>query len=205
MKSRFDEAAMTWDTSMRIERAQQIAEILQDKLNLNETMELFELGTGTGLLSFYLAPAVKNIIAGDNSEGMLQVLTEKLKETGVKNIFPVYFDLEKELEIANKFDVIFSMMVLHHIEDLANAAAKLAQMLKNGGKIAIVDLVKEDGDFHHDHTGVKHFGFAEAELREAFGAAGFKKIMIEVVFTIQKEILAGEMKDFELFLLTAER
>lgn len=205
MTNRFDDVAGNWDTPERIERAKKIAEVLTEKYKISSNMDLFEFGTGTGILSLMLSQYAKHITASDNSEGMLKVLKEKIDENGITNIKPLKLDIEKDLAFTEKYDIVFSTMVLHHIEDTASVAEKLYTITNEGGKIAIIDLMKEAGDFHNDNTGIKHYGFTNEELLEAFSKAGFRNISVNTLYTIKKNVKTGEIKEFPVFLMYGEK
>ncbi len=77
-----------------------------------------EYGCGTGLLSFCLQPYLNHIMLGDNSQGMLDVVTGKIKQAGMENsMVPMMMDLTKGELPTVKFDIIYSLLVLHHIFD----------------------------------------------------------------------------------------
>jgi len=42
-----------------------------ENIKLDKEMELLDLGAGTGLLSYFVAPFVKKIVAVDNSPSMM--------------------------------------------------------------------------------------------------------------------------------------
>lgn len=205
MTNRFNIAADTWDTPERVERASELAKIIIDNIEKKENINAFELGTGTGIMAVLLSEAFDKIIAADSSEGMLRVLKEKIEKYDIKNIDPFYFDIERSGVSENEFDIVYSAMVLHHIYNLEEAIGKIYQMLKKGGKIFIFDLSKEDGDFHHDNSGVAHFGFADDNLRKIFSEAGFTNISITEATSILKMSAAGEKKRYPIFSLIAEK
>lgn len=205
MKNRFDEAAKEWDTPERTKKAKEIADILIEKYKITRNFNLFELGTGTGILSFILSEYANKITASDSSDGMLTVLKNKIEKSKIENIIPLRFDIEKDIEIFEKYDIVYSTMVMHHISDITDAAQKIYQITKNNGKIAIIDLLKENGDFHNDNTGVKHFGFTEEEIIGSFNKAGFKNLCFEILYKMKKSIKNGEVKEFPVFILYGEK
>jgi 2-polyprenyl-3-methyl-5-hydroxy-6-metoxy-1,4-benzoquinol methylase len=70
-------------------------------------------------------------------------------------------DLENE-ELSEKFDVIYTLMTLHHIKDIEKVIKKFSSMLKKNGILFIGDLEKEEGDFHkQENNHDVHFGFDE--------------------------------------------
>lgn len=201
----FDEKAKSWDTEERIKRAEKTAEYLIAKFNIDNSKELFELGSGTGILAIILAETAGRITVSDSSKGMLEELNKKLEICSIKNIETLYFDIEKEEGLADRYDLIYSSMVLHHIEDIGNTAKKMYNMLKLNGKVAMIDLFKEDGTFHKDNSGIKHFGFSKEEITGYFEKAGFKNIEVIEFERMDRITEDGNKKEYPIFLLSAEK
>lgn len=67
-------------------------------------------------------------------------------------------------------------MAFHHLNDPGAMIKKMKSLLKPQGRLAIVDLDKEDGTFHPDNRGmgVKHFGFSKDEIAKWAQAANLK-------------------------------
>ena len=146
------------------------------------------------------------MIAADSSSGMLDVLGEKIKATGVKNVSTLLLDLEKDfLDPELHPDVIVSAMTLHHIANTGRFAQVLHAMLPSGGKIALADLDTESGDFHSDNTGVEHFGFDREALSQAFVEAGFKQTYFQTAYEVTRPNEAGVQKTYPIFLLVARK
>ena len=76
----FDERAKDWDSDpMKVERAHAVADAIRAALPLRPDMTAFEYGCGTGLLSFFLKDDFSSITLADTSQGMLDVLSEKIR------------------------------------------------------------------------------------------------------------------------------
>ena len=75
----FDNKALTWDNDLvKVERAKFFAQEIAQKIPFSKQTTAFEYGCGTGLLSFHLQSYLKEITLGDNSDGMLSVLKNKI-------------------------------------------------------------------------------------------------------------------------------
>jgi len=186
--SKFDELAKQWDEKpLRVENAKNIGKAILDNIQLEKEWLVMDFGAGTGLLTFYIQPYVKQIDAVDNSKGMLDVLKEKANKANIENIVPVQKNLEEDELGENKYDLIISSMTLHHIKDLDRFIKKLYRALKSGGYIAIADLEEEDGSFHSDNDGVHHFGFSHEKMKKLYKKAGFKDIKVLTVNVINKD------------------
>jgi len=201
----FDIKASEWDKNdMHRERAAAIAGEIIRQIPLNMEMTALEFGAGTGLLSFMLKDHLKDITLIDNSEGMVKVLNEKLTAAKAYNLKVVKADLEHEEYAAGGFDLIYTLMVLHHVMDLETIIKKFHDLLKPGGHLAIADLYSEDGSFHgegfHGHP-----GFDPGLLSALLEKYGFTGLNHRKVYVIDKVISENKRKTFDVFLMTATR
>lgn len=196
--SHFDSRAQHWDKgNTQVTGAKIIANAIREKINLNDTMEIIDFGTGTGLLGFDIATFVKQVHGIDTSSKMLEKLQEK--NSAKVSIIPYHRDIIKE-PLEQKFDGLVSSMTLHHIENLQEFFKTIYATLKDDGFIAIADLESEDGTFHSDNTGVFHFGFDKQKLCDIAQECGFQNVVFENINTINKP-----HRDFGVFLLTARK
>ncbi len=200
MKNKVDHFAhksKSWDmNSKRVQNAKGIASLIVKNIKFDKSMELMDFGAGTGLLSYFIAPFVKKIVAVDNSPSMLMEFENKCDEFSCETEV-IEKDLSSET-LDRKFNGIISSMTIHHLEDTAALLSKLYDMLDEDGFIAIADLDSEDGSFHSDNTGVFHYGFDRHLLAEYAQKAGFKDVTFSLASTISKP-----HAEFTVFLMTA--
>ena len=103
-----------------------------------------------------------------------------------------------------RFDLVHSLMTLHHIDDTDALLQSLYALLKSPGTLCLADLASEDGSFHGaDFSG--HKGFDRQALQATAAQAGFRNIRLATVFTIRKAVATGGEKDFPVFLMVAEK
>lgn len=198
----FDLKASGWDSNpMHTKRSEAVAGHIRMLVPLNRSMNVLEFGAGTGLTSMLLLNDVKQITMLDNSAGMVEVMNEKIRKTGVSNLKAVHFDLEKEDYTSEKFDLIFSQMVFHHVYDIARLVGKFSTMLNPGGYLAVADLYREDGSFHGKNFD-GHKGFDPDHLGKIFVKYNFMNPEHRKCFTIEKETEEGT-KSFDVFIITA--
>src|SRR5512138_1343491 len=109
----FDERAKDWDSDpKKVERARTVADAIRNTIPLSPEMNALEYGCGTGLLSFALQSDLGEITLADTSQGMLDVLREKIARLGVTNMRPVRLDLLADPIPAGRYDLTYSLMVL---------------------------------------------------------------------------------------------
>jgi len=197
----FDERAKDWDAdSMKVERACAVAEAIREALPLRPGMTALEVGCGTGLLSFALQADFASITLADTSQGMLDVLSEKIKAASAINMHPVRLDLAADPLPVQHFDVLYSLMTLHHIPDTDGILQRFLAVLEPGGWLALADLEKEDGSFHGPKMTDVHLGFEREQLQARVERAGFAGVKFATVFAVHK---VGQV--YPVFLMTAQK
>ncbi len=201
----FDEAAADWDKPLRVELAKGVARSITNRIAPTRTMTAMEFGCGTGLVTALLAPHLQSVLATDISTGMLKELDKKIKILQIDNITTKSVDLTREPLSGQRFQLIFSSMTLHHVEDIDKLMRTLHDHLTPGGRIALADLAREDGTFHSDSTGVAHLGFSTSELLTFAEAAGFIELTVETAHVIHKEGNDGKEHDYPVLLLSGKK
>ncbi|MCU4166086.1 class I SAM-dependent methyltransferase [Carboxylicivirga caseinilyticus] len=202
----FDNQALEWDKDpQKVERAEIFAKEINDFIHPDNKMSAMEFGCGTGLLSFKLKDNFKSIILVDNSEGMINVLKEKIDKGNIKNFTPLKIDLfDHEIPLP-KIDVIYTLMTLHHMTDINKTLKVFNSTLASNGYLCVADLVKEDGSFHshlNDFDG--HNGFDKDELSEKLEESGFKVVYYKECYVIEKK-MGAKIKKYPLFLMICKK
>ena len=186
----FDSRAATWDDDpAKVRQSGEVAAGVLAAVPVDGSTRVLEYGAGTGLVSQALADQVGPLTLADNSWGMRQVLASKVGSGALPTGSRVWeLDLEHDAVPDERFDLVVSSMVLHHVHDLAAVLAGFATLLEPGGHVAIADLDREDGSFHahlHDFDG--HHGFDRGQLRAALEEAGFTQVSTTDAGVIEKE------------------
>jgi ArsR family transcriptional regulator len=140
-----------------------------------------DLGSGEGLLSELLARRAKKVIAVDNSEKIVAFGASKAKKIGLKNLEFRLGDLEAPPIDPQSVDLVVLSQALHHAKNPADAVAATYGILRPGGQVMILDLLKHNFEKARELYGDTWLGFAESDLQRWLEAAGFKKIEITVV------------------------
>jgi ArsR family transcriptional regulator len=158
-----------------------------------------DLGAGEGLLSELLARRCKKVIAVDNSEKIVAFGVVKAKKNGLKNLEFRLGDLQNPPIEPGSVDLVILSQALHHAEEPAKTIASAHRILRSGGQIMILDLLKHNFEQAHKLYGDRWLGFAESDLHRWLEEAGFKKIEISVVAREEQPphfqtILAGAPK-----------
>ena len=200
---RFDDEAATWDDDPGHEKRQvAVAQAIKEAVNLSPRMSAVDVGGGTGRLSILLADLVGSVVVTDPSAGMVQVARERIEAAGLSDrLRAVQADLTTD-RLDGAYDVVWSSMALHHVQDLDGLLRSVAGLLVDGGRLAIADLDEDpDGAFHADKVDFDgHHGFDRQRLAEQLARAGFA----DVSFVDATTILKGD-REFGVFLCTATK
>ncbi|MFA6403009.1 MAG: class I SAM-dependent methyltransferase [Salinivirgaceae bacterium] len=202
----FDEKAKDWDNDpKKVERAEILAKKIAEFAKGKNLKKAFEFGCGTGLLSFFLKDNFTEITLADTSKGMLKIVKEKMEVGGIKHFKSLLLSEENHFE-SETYDIIYSLMTLHHVRDLEEVLERFNTMLKAHGFLCIADLDKEEGDFHTATDSLHvHHGFEKEWLTQELNTNGFKVIHYEIFHTIKKEMENGTFKLFPLFFMIAQK
>jgi ArsR family transcriptional regulator len=140
-----------------------------------------DLGAGEGLLSELLARRCKKVIAVDNSEKIVAFGAAKAKRNGIKNLEFRLGDLQDPPVEAQSVDLAVLSQALHHAQEPPKAIQAVHRILKPGGQIMILDLLRHSFEKARELYGDRWLGFAESDLQRWLESAGFKRIEITVV------------------------
>jgi ubiquinone/menaquinone biosynthesis C-methylase UbiE len=194
----FDDESKKWDTEYRVERAKKVSAEIETYLEEKDNLRALEFGCGTGLISENLTHRFSSILMMDLSEGMIEQLKLKIEKNNIKNMKTWYGDLF-EFHDNGKFDVIYTSMAFHHIEDLPKVTEKLCELLNKNGKLIVVDLCPDDGSFHDEVHGFSgHNGFKLADMEDLLNKGGLEVIGSRVFYSGIKEN-EGKEHPYQLF------
>jgi ArsR family transcriptional regulator len=150
-------------------------------LKLMPPMVIADLGAGEGTFSLLLAQRAKRVISVDNSPKMVEYGSELAQKQGVKSLEYRLGDLEK-LPIADaEVDLAFFSQSLHHALHPGRAIGEAWRILKPGGRIAVLDLVKHRFEEARDLYADVWLGFTEVELEALLKQAGFQNVQTDLV------------------------
>ncbi len=171
----FNQLTSTQDENIRVKRAQAVSIEIESYIG-HGPLEVMEFGCGTGLISLNLKNKISEGLLVDISYEKIKELEQKLKDRHISHLQTYTGDI-LESDINRQFDVIYSSMVMHHIKDFKSVIKKLVSYLKTNGKLIIVDLLPDNGDFHRSHSEFDGYhGFSINEMVDALKEAGLKEV-----------------------------
>ena len=128
-----------------------------------------------------LARRSKKVIAVDNSEKMVEYGRELARKHGVKNLEYRKGDLEEVPIRDATVDLAFFSQALHHAQHPERAVAEAMRILKPGGRIVVLDLLRHSYEEARELYADLWLGFTEVEVTRFLRQAGFKNIETSIV------------------------
>jgi len=179
MRSYFDELAGKFGRQYVPGRSWQgLAETL---LMLMPPLVIADLGAGEGTVSQLLARRAQHVIAVDNSEKMVEYGSTLARSNAVANLEYRLGDLES-LPIPDAgVDVALFSQSLHHAQHPATALAEAYRILKPGGRVLVLDLLKHHFEEARAMYADLHLGFTKVDLQRLMRSAGFQDVSLTVV------------------------
>jgi len=144
-------------------------------------MTIADLGAGEGTFSQLLARRAKKVIAVDNSEKMIAYGRKLAAKNRVKNLEYRKGDIEALPIRDAAVDLAFFSQVLHHARHPGLAVEEAHRILKPGGRIVVLDLLRHAYEEARALYGHLWLGFTEVEMGRYLREAGFRNIQTSVV------------------------
>lgn len=209
MNTDFDAKAADWDADPRKQlRAAAVAAQIRERIPLDPSMQALEFGCGTGLLGFELLGDVGGMSFADPSPGMLEQVERKLErlskeKSSSKSKGQTLLLGPDTVALPQNYDLIVSLMTLHHVALVPATLDLLTTHLNPGGVLALSDLDLEDGSFHDGQADV-HLGFDRGELMLLLERRGLVDLGASTPYEIVEEKAEGP-RSYPLFLITGRR
>lgn len=186
----FDKVASEW-RDLRDSIADSRTYLNEIKNEIPSKGSLIELGCGSGILLTQLMPRTGNTIGIDYSPAMLAEAKQNLSEFNV-DLRLGYLEYLPAPD--SSADIALSHMVLHHVQNPADALREAFRVIKPTGKLIIIDLVEHEDERLRDVFSHRWLGFNANELSDLTKKAGFTSTKIK---------LLDEKK--KVFMLTATK
>jgi len=171
----FDRVASDWDEMRLVYYDEAVINHLGAAAELDASMTVADVGTGTGFIAAGLAGQVAQIIGIDDSPGMLAVAEKNLSELGVSNVELRRGDVAALPLADDSVDAAVANMVLHHAVDPAAMLGEMARVVRPGGTVAICDEAEHPYAWMRKEHADVWLGFTEPQVHAFFAAAGLER------------------------------
>ena len=129
--------------------AEEAPSILVKHLELKPGMSVADIGAGSGYLSFIMAKAVGAtgvVYAEDIQPEMLDIVREKSKQNGFKNVKPWLGTTTNPKLKPGSIDLMIMVDVYHEFDKPYEMISNMVPALKKGGRLVFVEYRQEDPD-----------------------------------------------------------
>jgi len=147
-------------------------------LHLAPRGRYLDLGVGDGQLTMMLAGVAERVTAVDLSTEMLSQLDARARGKGIDNIELAEAEIEDLPLPDDSHDVCVMSQALHHAEAPARALAEARRVLKQGGRLVVLDLLAHSEEWVRERFQHRHLGFTEIGLEELCRQAGFDSVVV---------------------------
>lgn len=169
----FARHAEEWDTLRLLHGADEPVEAaLLDTLNGADLGSLLDVGTGTGRIAELLAPRARHVTALDRSPEMLRIARARLQALPADKVDLVRGDFTALPFENDRFDTLLFHQVLHYAQDPGAVLTEAARVLRNEGRIAIVDLAAHEHEELRERHAHARLGFSDEQMTALFTEAG---------------------------------
>lgn len=173
----FARVQQTWDdTREKYISLEQIKAVLQKVIN-RENLHILDCGAGTGSNIINLADAGHRICAVDIQPGMIHRLRMLKSDKPGRAFFPVQADIRRLPIRSNSVDIILLIFILHHLAAPLDFISHCSKLLKDKGKIIIIDFQRHTKTKIADQMGDLWMGFDPGMLMKT----GSKKKLFPVL------------------------
>lgn len=150
-------------------------------LLLMPPLEIADLGAGEATIALLLARQAKRVVAVDNSEKMVEYGRGLAERNALENFQYVQGDMEELPLEPGGFDLALMHQTLHHTLHPEVALAEAFRILRPGGRLVILDLLRHEYEAAREMYADTWLGFSRAELQAMMARAGFSGIDVSIV------------------------
>ncbi|NJE26511.1 methyltransferase domain-containing protein [Thermococcus sp. MV5] len=184
-----------------------VNDIVREILKLNrENIKILDVAAGSGFFTERVRRKLEesrvktDVYALDITPSMLKRLNEK----GIAPIWGVAEKIKESIEIANEhyginapkeFNIVLSTLAFHHFLNPDRVLESIKSVLKEDGKVIIVDVLKHEHEELKETLKDTHLGFSLEEIKK-IGSKVFKNVRAEYmdVYCEVGDIIVGLYK-----------
>jgi len=143
--------------------------------------ELLDIGTGTGRIATLFAPQAASVVAIDRSAEMLRLARGKLPHGIVDKVRFFAGDFNALPLSADVADTAVLHQVLHYAQAPERVIVEIARVLRDGGRVLIIDFAPHDREELRMRDAHTRLGFSDQQMTAWFAGAGIAMERIETL------------------------
>ena len=150
-------------------------------LKITPPITIADLGAGEGFLSQLLARRAEKVYCIDNSRRMVEVGAALAEKNGFTNLFYKLGDIEKVPLADEEVDLALLSQALHHASHPLTALTEAFRILKQGGRLIVLDLLEHQFEKAREMYADRWLGFSQNQMYSWLKDAGFEQVEVSVV------------------------
>jgi ArsR family transcriptional regulator len=150
-------------------------------LHLLPPLDIIDLGAGEATVALLLAQRAKRVVAIDNSEKMVEYGRSLAQRNGLNNLDYRLGDMEALPLQGNEVDLALMHQTLHHTLHPPVAVTEAFRVLRPGGHLIILDLLRHDHEAARELYADVWLGFSQVELLQMLRSADFQNTDVSIV------------------------
>ena len=141
-----------------------------EKMRLDKSKTVLEIGVGTGRLAIEVAPRCKSFVGIDISPKAIARARENLPFSNTELICDDFL----RYSFKRRYDVVYSSLTFMHIEDKFSALGKVASILTDSGRF-VLSIDKNQSDFiDYGTRKIRIYPDSAVEITKTFLRTGLK-------------------------------
>jgi ubiquinone/menaquinone biosynthesis C-methylase UbiE len=130
----WDAFANTYDSFIKRVFNKTYDSILENlESDMNSAYKVLDIGTGTGIIPFYICSGVSSVVGVDISPEMIRVANQKQEKLNIRNIS---FQVQDSYNLTfpdKTFDVVIASNLLHIVYEPAKPLSEVKRVMKDAG------------------------------------------------------------------------
>ena len=147
-------------------------------IELVPPLDIADLGSGEGLVGELLAQKARKVFCVDISKKIVKFGKTNAEKNGIKNIEFLHGDIEKIPLKTKSVDVALFSQSLHHAKNPETALKEAHRVLRDSGRLIILDLIEHQFTQAKEVYGDLWLGFSKNTLHNWIEESGFFKVDI---------------------------
>lgn len=176
-KAYFESVAEKWDDMRAGYFGEGVRQAAIQHAYLHSSMEVADMGSGSGFIALGLTPLVRQVHVIDGSPAMLEVARKNL--AAFKNITFHQADAFSVPLADGSLDAVFANMYLHHCPDPLAAIREMTRLLRPGGRLVISDADAHDQQWMKTEMADIWLGFERQQVRSWLAQAGLVNVIVD--------------------------
>jgi ubiquinone/menaquinone biosynthesis C-methylase UbiE len=167
-----------------------------DVVDPKPTWRALDIATGGGHTALAFAPRVREVVATDITQEMLQAAERFIRDKGVENVRFQEADACALPFQDAEFDLVTCRVAPHHFPDCAGFVREMARVLKPGGTVAMIDNVVPEDKATDDYINAFE-KFRDPSHVRALPTSEWLRHFTEAGFLIDTIEIFRKARDFE--------